>query len=133
MDRRGTNSWNQTFNWSPNGSPNSPTATASFTGNALGTVTIDSLSVQTQSLSFSNSTGNYTVTSSAGLSLSGVTSITVAAGVTGLETINLANISTGNLLFPTGSDLTITNNSTAAGTTLVIGPNTVIGALGAAV
>src|SRR5438874_6507105 len=123
------NNWNNSINWSPAGVPNSTTATASFTGNALGTVNISS-SVSTQSISFTNPTGSYTLTSSAGVSLNGVTSIVVDAGVTALQTINLANISTGSLLFPTGSYLTITNNSTAAGTTLLIGPNTVIGTPG---
>ena len=60
------------------------------------------------------------------MSLSNVKEINVAAGVTALQSINLANIATGSLRFPTGSNLTITNNSTAAGTTLVIGPNTVL-------
>lgn len=125
----GTN-WNTAANWSPaTGPPNSSSATVSFTGNALGIVDLTS-SVSTQSLSFSNPSGNYTLLSNAGVTLDSVTSITVAAAVTGVETINLANIpTTGSLLFPSGN-LTVTNNSTAAGTTLVIGPNTVVGTPG---
>jgi fibronectin-binding autotransporter adhesin len=125
----GTN-WNTAANWSPaTGPPNSSSATVSFTGNALGIVNLTS-SVSTQSLSFSNPTGNYTLLSNAGVTLDSVASITVAAAVTGVETINLANIpASGSLLFPSGN-LTVTNNSTAAGTTLVIGPNTVIGTPG---
>jgi autotransporter-associated beta strand protein len=121
--------WNNGLNWSGGGIPNSATATATFGGQGLGTVNI-AASQSAQSLLFSNPTGSYTLTSSPGQILSGVTSITVAAGVTGLQTINLANISTGSLLFPSGSNLTITNNSTTAGTTLEIGPNTVIGTPG---
>ncbi|MEX2091678.1 MAG: autotransporter-associated beta strand repeat-containing protein, partial [Pirellulales bacterium] len=121
--------WNQALNWSPNGIPNSPTAAVDFTGNALGTVNISS-NVQTQSLTFSNPTGAYSLTSSAGVSLSSVTAINVAAGVTGTQTINLANVATGSLRFPALNNLTITNDSTAAGTTLVIGPTTVIGTPG---
>jgi autotransporter-associated beta strand protein len=125
-----TTEWNFGLNWSPSGNnyPNSATATATFAGQGLGLVHIGP-SVSTQSLLFSNPTGNYTLTSSAGQTLSGVTAITVAAGVTGLQTINLASVSTGSLLYP-GGGLTITNNSTAAGTTLAIGPNTVIGTTG---
>src|SRR4051812_35828419 len=67
----GTN-WNTGTNWTPTGGlPDSPTATASFTGNALGQVNI-SANVSTQSLTFSNPTGSYTVTSNAGVSLNSV-------------------------------------------------------------
>ena len=122
-----TTEWNFGLNWSPSGSnfPNSATDTAAFNGQGLGTININP-SVSAQLLSFSNPTGSYTLTSNAGVSLSGVKSINVAAGVTALQTINLANVATGSLIFPTGNNLTITNNSTTAGTTLVIGPNTVI-------
>jgi autotransporter-associated beta strand protein len=126
-----TTEWNFGLNWSPSGNnyPNSATAMATFGGQGLGTVNI-SPSVQAQSLTFSNPTGSYTLTSSAGQTLSGVTSINVAAGVNAVQTINLANVATGSLLTTPSGNLTITNNSTAAGTTLVIGPNTVIGAPG---
>lgn len=122
-----TTEWNFGLNWSPSGSnfPNSATDTAAFNGQGLGTININP-SVSAQLLSFSNPTGSYTLTSNAGVSLSGVKSINVAAGVTALQTINLAIVATGSLIFPTGNNLTITNNSTTAGTTLVIGPNTVI-------
>ena len=123
------NDWNTGSNWSTGVVPNNVFAIANFTGNTPLNPNI-SASVVTRSLVFSNPTGSYTLTSSAGKSLSALSSITVGAGVTGVETINLANISTGSLLFPDGSDLTITNNSTASGTTLVIGPNTVIGTAG---
>ena len=118
--------WNTAANWFPAVVPNSPTANASFTGTALGTVNI-SASVQAQSLSFTNPTGNYTLTSSASQTLSGLTSIVVGSGVTsGVRTINLANVATGSLLY--GATFTVNNQSTALGTTLVIGTNTVIGA-----
>jgi autotransporter-associated beta strand protein len=64
------------------------------------------------------------------VTLNSVQSINVAAGVTGVQTINLANNTSGSLLFPSGNFLSITNDSTAAGTTLAIGPNTVIGTPG---
>jgi autotransporter-associated beta strand protein len=125
-------SWNNGFNWSPGGIPNSATATALFDGQSLGSVTIDA-SVQLQSLSFANSTGAYTLTSAAGKTLSGVTEIDIGGGVTGIQTVNLANVSSGSLLFPGGNNLTIINN--AAPTiftlpTLAVGPNTVIGTFG---
>src|SRR5262249_17413643 len=121
--------WNNAGNWTPAGFPNSATATATFSGQHLGQVLIG-LSQVAQSVTFNNPTGNYTINSLGGQTLSGVTAINVDAAVTGLETIDLANISSGSLLFPTGSNLTITNNSTSTNTTLVIGPNTVIGTLG---
>src|SRR5207249_1402449 len=84
--------WNTAANWFPAVVPNSPTANASFAGNGLGTANI-SASVQAQSLSFTNPTGNYTLTSSASQTLSGLTSIVVGSGVTsGVRTINLANV-----------------------------------------
>jgi autotransporter-associated beta strand protein len=125
-------SWNNGFNWSPGGIPNSATATALFDGQSLGSITIDA-SVQLQSLSFANPTGAYTLTSAAGKTLSGVTEIDIGSGVTGIQTVNLANVSSGSLLFPGGNNLTIINN--AAPTiftlpTLAVGPNTVIGTFG---
>ncbi len=123
------NNWNTASNWSPAVVPNSPTAIVNFTGNTPMNPDI-SASVSAQSLVFSNPTGSYTLTSDANISLNNVKSITVDSGVTGLETVNLAFIATGSLVFPTASNLTITNNSTAAGTTLKIGPSTVIGANG---
>ena len=121
-----TTEWNFGLNWSPSGNnfPNSATDTAAFNGQGLGTININP-SVSAQLLSFSNPTGSYTLTSNAGVTLSGVSSIDVAAGVTGTQTINLANVATGSLLLK-NSGLLITNNSTAVGTTLRIGPNTVI-------
>src|SRR5262245_9492935 len=121
--------WNTATNWSGGVVPNAPSAAVNFTGIALGNVNISS-SVQAQSLTFSNPTGSYNLTSSAGVSLSSVSAITIAPGVTGQQTINFSKIASGSLLFPTGSNLTINNNSTAPGTTLVIGPTTVIGASG---
>jgi hypothetical protein len=115
--------WNTFVNWAPNGVPNSATATPVFSGNHIGTVNISS-SVVAQSLTFSNTTGNYTLTSGAGQTLS-VNDINVAAGVTGTQTINLANVVTGSLL-STGY-LEIMNNSTSSATSLAIGPNTVFG------
>lgn len=124
--------WNQVTNWTPTGIPNSASAQAIFNGGGVALVNIGA-SVQTQSISFSIPTGGYTLTSSAGQILSGLTAINVNAGVTGVQTINLANVANGSLLF-TGSGpaaLTITNNSTVQFvSTLVIGPNTVIGTPG---
>jgi fibronectin-binding autotransporter adhesin len=128
------NTWNNGVNWSSvgGGIPNSPTATATFGGLGLGTVNI-ATSVQTQSLTFSNPTGNYTLTSSANQTLSGLTAITVDPAVTGTQTINLANVATGSLVFAGSGPgaLTISNNNAAFFTnSLIIGPNTVIGTPG---
>jgi hypothetical protein len=127
--------WNTAANWSPAGVPNSAGDIATFGGAALGTVNISSSVVMNQ-LVFSNSTGNYTLTSSAGQSLridAGFATdppiIFVGAKVTGTETINLASVATGSLTCGRAG-LTIVNNSAAAGTSLVIGPNTVIDTLG---
>jgi autotransporter-associated beta strand protein len=123
-----TSDWNTASNWSPATVPNSPTAVVSFgftTGSTAPNITA---SVQAQSVSFSS--GSYTLSSSATPALSGLTTITIAAGVTGVETINLASAATGSLLFASTGPLTIADNSTSAATTLVIGPNTVIGTSG---
>src|SRR5437868_10689246 len=61
--------WNAADNWNPSGVPNSTSAAVNFTGTALGTVNIVS-SVQALSLTFSNPTGNYTLMSNAGQTLS---------------------------------------------------------------
>jgi autotransporter-associated beta strand protein len=119
--------WNTGSNWSPAFVPNSSIAAASFTGSGLGTINL-STSVETQSLSFSNSSGGYTLTSSAGVSMVALTTIVVGTGVTGTETINLANVSSGSLQF--SGNLIIANNSASPNTTLVIGANTVLGSLG---
>ncbi len=127
----GGTSWNTATNWSPVGVPNSGAADVNFTGNGIFYAVNILSSVSARSLSFSNSTLSYSLTSSANQTLSGVSAITVAAGVTAPQSNNLANIATGSLRFPSNpntelASLMIANNSTAAGTTLVIGPNTVI-------
>ena len=126
--------WNNPFNWAPLGigTPNSPTAAVTFGNAGVGAVNI-SASVQAQSLTFSNTTGAYALTSTAGQILSGVTAINVGSSFTGLQqTINLANVSSGSLLF-TGTGpaaLTITNDSQNQYNPLLIGPSTVIGTPG---
>ncbi|HEY1375985.1 MAG TPA: hypothetical protein VGF55_04290, partial [Gemmataceae bacterium] len=123
--------WNTAANWSPQTVPNSAAAAVNFTGNAVGTVNI-SASVQVQSISFTNPAGSYTVTSNNTNALT-VSSISVGAGVTATQTINLANTPGGSLLIPGGSPfnpLVIDNNSPFAGNALVIGPNTVVGLAG---
>jgi autotransporter-associated beta strand protein len=121
--------WNTGANWSTGTVPNSTSAVVSFNGASPFTVNI-STSVSALALNFNNPSGSYVLTSSPNQTLSGVLGITVAAGVTGTETINLASIAAGSLLIPTNSNLAFTNNSTAAGTTLVVGSNTVIGTSG---
>jgi autotransporter-associated beta strand protein len=128
-----TAGWNSGFNWAPFGIgvPNSPNATVTFGNTTVAGLSVSiSSSVQAQSLTFSNTTGGYTLTSTPNQTLSALSGINVDAAVTGLQTINLANVSTGSLLFPAGSNLTVANNSTASAATLVIGPNTVIGTPG---
>ncbi len=123
--------WNTDANWvSGSGYPNSATADVLFGASGVGPVNI-STNVQARSLGFLNSTGNYTLTSTANRTLSGLTGITVAAQVTGTQTIDLATVGTGSLLFASGGPLTITNFAPAvASPTLVIGPHTVIGTPG---
>src|SRR5205823_1178779 len=122
--------WNTATNWSPNTVPNSTTAAVTFAGAALGTVNISS-NMSAQSILFSNPTGSYNLTSSAGVSLSNVTGIGIGGSVTGTQTINLANIAGGSLLYPSGSSLLISNIASAgANPTLLIGPNTVISTSG---
>src|SRR5947209_1801259 len=103
--------WITAGNWSPQTVPNSATAAAVFAGAGPSNPNI-SASVQVQSLTFSNPTGNYTITSNNTNSLT-VGKITVAAGVTGTQTINLANTGGGSLLVPVGnpfSPLSVINN-----------------------
>src|SRR5262245_55746075 len=113
--------WNTASNWSPAGVPNSSTASVNFTGAALGQVDITA-SVAVQTITFSNPTGNYSVASTVGVFLSNVTTLNVGNSVSGVETINLANIASGSLLFGASgnnTNLTITNNSSSSGTSLV--------------
>jgi fibronectin-binding autotransporter adhesin len=124
--------WNNAANWNPNTSfPNTATATVTFDAGGLASSNKVNItgSVQAQSVSFTNPTGAYVLLSSPGQTLSGLTAITIGSGVTGAETITLANIASGSLLF--GSSLTITNNAALGSSpTLVIGPSTVIGTPG---
>src|SRR5438094_603252 len=83
--------WNTPANWTPAAVPNSPTAVVTFTETAVGPVNI-SASVQAQSLTFANPTGSYTLTSGGGVTLGGVRAVTMAAGVTAVQSINLAPV-----------------------------------------
>jgi autotransporter-associated beta strand protein len=126
----GTTAWNTTTNWSPATIPNSATAVVNFNNTGAGAVNI-SASVLSQTINFGNSTGTYSITNSSNLiTLSNLQAINVAAGVTTADAINLTSAATGNLIFNFFAP-TITDNSTAAGNTLVIGPNTVIGSVNA--
>jgi autotransporter-associated beta strand protein len=109
--------WNSTGNWSPFGVPNSPTAIANFTGNAVGGANI-SLSTALASLNFSNSSGSYFITATGGKTLT-VGSITVAANVAQTQSISLSN-SSSTLLLPAPSHLYITNNGTGLVSSLFI-------------
>jgi fibronectin-binding autotransporter adhesin len=95
--------WNTAGNWSPAGVPNSATATVNFTANGSGTVNISS-SVQAKSLTYNQPSGTYFLQSNPNLTLSGVTAINIVSPSEQLT------ISPTNLFFPTGSNLTITNN-----------------------
>src|SRR5437764_1122904 len=93
----GTTTWNTNNNWNPTtGFPNSATADVVFGDTGVGTVNI-ATSVQAQSLSFNNAAGGYTLTSGASQTLSGLTTVTVGAAVTGQESINLGFVSSGAL------------------------------------
>jgi autotransporter-associated beta strand protein len=120
--------WNNAANWSPATVPNSATADTVFPNAGVGNVTLLS-SVLARSLTFTNTTGTYDLTSSSA-TISNLTNITVGPGVTGTETINLASVATGSLLFGSSGPvaLVVANNSYSG--TLVIGPNTVIGTPG---
>jgi autotransporter-associated beta strand protein len=124
--------WNNANDWSPATVPNSTTADAIFTNAGVGTVSLSS-GVSVRSLTFNNTTGNYTLTSTSAV-MNNLTAITIGPDVTTQQTINLANLTAGSLLFTgTGAGaLMITNNSLAnpGSTTLLIGPNTVIGTSG---
>jgi fibronectin-binding autotransporter adhesin len=124
----GGTDWNTAADWNPATVPNSTTAVVNFTDTGAGTVNVSS-SVSTLSLTFNNPTTNYNLTSSAGQTLAVVSTITMNGGANSIDQINLANVSTGSLLFGAGgssASLTVSNNSTNGGS-LVIGPNTVIG------
>jgi autotransporter-associated beta strand protein len=123
--------WNTAGNWNPAGVPNSATADVTFDDTGVGAVNI-AASVQARSIVITNSSGSYNLTSSAGQTLSGVRSITNDGFSLSTQTINLAAVATGSLLFPGASGLTITNDAFSFGgtPTLLIGPNTVIGAAG---
>ena len=131
----GDGNWNNPNNWVPQTFPNSPYNVAIFNATGAGTVNIAS-SVQAYSLNFTNVGFNsYTLTSSPGQTLSGLTAINLPNPIgndDGTQTINLAYQAGGNLFFASDGPLTITNNtqiiSSAPG--LLIGPNTVIGTLG---
>jgi autotransporter-associated beta strand protein len=133
-DAANNDDWNTAGNWSSPGVPNSATATVKFTGSGINTVTFNgtiniSSSVQSQSLTFSNGGGTtYNLFSSPGQTLSGVTTITLA-GRNSTVGVGLNSVSTGNLLFPVASNLTLTNNADLTGE-LFIGSGTVIGTPG---
>ena len=118
--------WNNAANWSPTTVANSATADALFTFAGVGNVTLLS-SVTARSLTFTNAAGNYNLNSTTA-TISGLQSITIGSSPTVTQTINLGNVSSGSLLFP--GQLFVTNNSTVATQTLLIGPNTVIGSPG---
>ena len=92
----GTTSWNRTFNWSPQRfSEFADAPRQRLPARASARSIIDSLSVRPSRYLFTTPRATTRSPPSAGQTLSGVNSITVDAAVTGVETINLANISTG--------------------------------------
>lgn len=125
--------WNNAGNWNPATIPNSATADVILGFTGAGIVNIAS-SVQARSLTFDSvSGGAYTLTSSAGQTLSNLADINVNGPTVNVQTINLANVAGGSLVFPgTGpAALAISNNADpSASPTLAIGPNTVIGTAG---
>lgn len=121
--------WNTAANWSPAAVPNSFTDDVIFGDTGVGTVNISS-GVVARSITFTNTAGDYTLTSSASQGL-GITTITIAPNVTGFEQINLATFAPDSLQAPFFSNITVTNNSVAGGV-LSIGSTTVIGVFGGA-
>jgi autotransporter-associated beta strand protein len=123
--------WNTAGNWT-----NPATVPTTFTDVAFGATGVGNVSLSAgggaNSLTFNNSSGSYNITSSSA-TLKNLTIIAVSSTVSGVETINLANVPTGSLLFgASGSStpLLLFNSSNSVSTSLVIGPNTVIGTPG---
>jgi autotransporter-associated beta strand protein len=119
--------WNTAANWSPAVVPNFSATDVFFNDTGVGFVNISS-GVVVHSITFTNSLGNYDLTSSAGQNLA-ISSITLAANVTGINNIDLATSATDSIQAPLFSNLTFTNNSVAGGL-LVIGSSNVLGAFG---
>jgi autotransporter-associated beta strand protein len=107
--------WNTAGNWNPATVPNSPSAAVIFPTVSLQNIFVTlSSNVSAQSLTFDNQNGlGYQLKSNAGFVLSGVTSITSTATDSG-PVIYLGTTSTGSLLFPTGNNLTVTENNPGA-------------------
>src|ERR1700683_2974869 len=116
-----TTDWNTAGNWNPLAVPRATTIPVTFTDNSAATVNVSSIADMAQSLTFNNPTTNYTLTSSPGVYLTLSNAITMNAGPSSVDQINLAGISTGSLLYTSGS-ITIANN-TINGGSLAIGPN----------
>src|SRR5262245_27698910 len=93
--------WNNAANWSPAIVPNTTAADAVFGATGVGNVSILS-GVATRSLTFTNPTGSYNLNSSSA-TINSLSSITVGSAVTAAQTINLANVPSGSLLFPNGN------------------------------
>lgn len=125
--------WTTSGNWSPAGVPDATSDLVFDSAGALApNMFFSHADLSAHSLSFNSGTINYTLDAKG--TLSGVTAITrrSIAGA-GVSTINLFNDGNASLLFPAGSSLTLTNNDgpgSAGLSTLVIGPNTVIGTSG---
>jgi autotransporter-associated beta strand protein len=126
--------WNAPGNWNPLGVPNAFTVAAVFTDTSAGTVNISS-SIQIGSITFNNPTTSYNLTSSASQTMTLPVSGTIVmngGGASSVDTINLASLSTGNLIWGSSgnsSPLTFTNTSVNGGE-LVVGATTVIGTPG---
>src|SRR5271154_4550344 len=88
--------WNDAANWSPATVPNSATADAVFGDTGVGNIVLLS-SVAVRSLTFTNASGSYGITSTSAMISGNLSAITVGPTVTGTDTINLANIATGSL------------------------------------
>jgi autotransporter-associated beta strand protein len=127
----GSGDWNTNANWFPAVYPNSTSASVSFFNVGANPTINISASVSAQSLTYYAGANSYNITSSAGQTLSGVTSIVLNAGVNNTQFINLANNAAGNLLFPSGNNLFISDNyNTGNFIDLILNSNTVIGSPG---
>jgi autotransporter-associated beta strand protein len=120
--------WNTASNWTPATIPNSSSAAVVFSDTAVGTVNI-SASVSAQSITFSNTSGNYFLTSGNSVVLSGLSAITVAPNVNGVDSINFNG---GFIVPPSSGSLTITNNAPQSGNALSFGASTTINSTGSA-
>jgi T5SS/PEP-CTERM-associated repeat protein/autotransporter-associated beta strand protein len=122
--------WSTDTNWSPAGVPTASDSVV-FPASASNTSSYLTADSSVASILFDAGSTGYTI-STLGAQLLNVNEIAVSATTTATQTISLANVPSGNLLF-TNDHIGIGSNAAptaASAPTLVIGPNTRIGSPG---